>query len=94
VALARAFLRRAPPIILDEPTSAMDPWAESDWRARVRRLAADRIAIVITHRFTTAMLSDEIHVMESGRIAESGAHRGLIPGSGRYAEWRTAQRIE
>ena len=72
----------------------MDPWAESDWLARFRRLAAGRTAIVITHRFTTAMLADEIHVMESGRIAESGAHCDLIQGSGRYAAWWAAQRIE
>jgi len=94
VALARAFLRRAPLLILDEPTSAMDPWAESDWLARFRRLAAGRTAIVITHRFTTAMLADEIHVMESGRVAESGAHRDLIQGSGRYAAWWAARRVE
>ncbi len=93
VALARAFVRRAPILILDEPTSAMDPWAEADWLARFRHLAAGRTAIVITHRFTTAMLADEIHVMEAGRIAESGAHRDLIGRQGRYSEWWAAQGI-
>lgn len=93
VALARAFLRQAPIIILDEPTSSMDPWAEADWLDRFRRLAVGRTAIVITHRFTTAMLTDEIHVMEAGRIAESGAHSELIASGGRYAQWWAAQRI-
>lgn len=91
IALARAFVRRAPVIILDEPTSAMDPWAEADWLERFRRLAAGLTAIVITHRFTTAMLADEIHLMEAGRIAESGSHRELISRKGRYAEWWAAQ---
>jgi ATP-binding cassette subfamily B protein len=93
VALARAFVRRAPLIILDEPTSAMDPWAEADWLERFRRLASGRTAIVITHRFTTAMLADEIHVMEAGRIAQSGTHQDLLAGAGRYAEWWAAQRL-
>lgn len=93
IALARAFLRRAPIIILDEPTSALDPWAEADWLQRFRQLAAGRTAIVITHRFTTAMYADEIHVMESGRIVESGTHDELIRQNGRYANsWMTQTR--
>jgi len=87
LALARAFFRDAPIIILDEPTSAMDPWAEADWLDRFRKLAAGRTAIVITHRFTTAMLADQIHVMDGGRIVESGAHFDLIAKDGKYAEW-------
>jgi ATP-binding cassette subfamily B protein len=87
IALARAFVRRAPILILDEPTSAMDPWAEADWLDRFRRLAAGHTAIVITHRFTTARLADAIHVMEAGRIAESGTHQELIDRGGRYAAW-------
>jgi ATP-binding cassette subfamily B protein len=91
VALARAFLRRAPVIVLDEPTSAMDPWAEADWLTRFRRIAAGRTAIIITHRFTTARLADEIHVLDNGRIAESGTHADLVARSGRYAEWWSSQ---
>jgi ATP-binding cassette subfamily B protein len=91
VALARAFVRHASILILDEPTSAMDPWAEADWLVRFRHLAVGRTAIVITHRFTTAMLADEIHVMESGRLAESGTHEDLIARKGRYAEWWAVQ---
>jgi ATP-binding cassette subfamily B protein len=86
IALARAFLRRAPIIILDEPTSALDPWAEADWLERFRKLAAGRTSIIITHRFTTAMHADVIHVMDQGRIVESGSHQRLLEQSGLYAE--------
>ncbi len=89
IALARAFLRNAPIIILDEPTSALDPWAEADWLDRFRKLAVGRTAIVITHRFTTAMHADVIHVMESGQIVESGTHEELLFQNGRYCEsWK------
>jgi ATP-binding cassette, subfamily B, bacterial len=91
LALARAFLRRAPIIVLDEPTAAMDPWAEADWLRRFRGLAAGRTAILITHRFTTAMLADQVHVMEKGRVLESGSHSELIERGGRYAAWWSAQ---
>lgn len=86
IALARAFLRRAPIIILDEPTSALDPWAEADWLERFRELAVGRTSIIITHRFTTAMHADVIHVMDRGRIVESGSHLRLLEQSGLYAE--------
>jgi ATP-binding cassette subfamily B protein len=86
IALARAFLRQAPIIILDEPTSALDPWAEADWLERFRQLAAGRTSIIITHRFTTAMHADVIHVMDRGRIIESGSHQRLLEQSGLYAE--------
>ena len=86
IALARAFLRRAPIIILDEPTSALDPWAEADWLERFRELARGRTSIIITHRFTTAMHADVIHVMDRGRIVESGSHQRLLEQRGLYAE--------
>ncbi len=93
IALARAFLRQAPIIILDEPTSAMDPWAETDWLARFRALAHGRTAIIITHRFTTAMHADAIHVMDGGRIIESGSHDELLAQGGRYAgSWQAQMR--
>jgi ATP-binding cassette subfamily B protein len=95
VALARAFLRRSPVIVLDEPTSAMDPWAEADWLARFRRLAAGRTTVVITHRFTTAMHADVIHVMDGGRVVESGSHEELIAASGLYSQsWLSQARLE
>ena len=91
LALARAFLRRSALLILDEPTSAMDSWAEADWLARFRDLAAGRTALVITHRFTTALHAGVIHVMGQGRILESGSHAELLARGGRYAQSWTQQ---
>jgi len=93
IALARAFLRRAEIIILDEPTSALDPWAEADWLERFRQLAFGRTSIIITHRFTTAMHADMIHVMDRGRIVESGSHQRLIEQNGLYAQSWSRQMI-
>lgn len=90
LALARAFLRQAPIMLLDEPTSAMDSWAEADWLARFHTLAVGRTVVIITHRFTTAMHADIIHVMVDGRIVESGHHYELLSLGGRYAQsWAT-----
>jgi ATP-binding cassette subfamily B protein len=85
IALARAFLRQAPILVLDEPTSAMDPWAEADWLSRFRQLAAGRTALIITHRFTTARIADRIYVLSDGRVTESGSHDQLVASGGRYA---------
>lgn len=90
LALARSFLRKAQLIILDEPTSAMDPWTEQDWLARFRVMATGRTAVVITHRFTLARQADIIHVMRAGEIVESGSHEDLLKQNGLYAEsWRS-----
>ena len=91
IALARAFFREASLIVLDEPTSAMDSWAEQDWLGRFRTLTAGRSALMITHRFTTAMHADIIHVMEKGRIIESGTHGQLVTKGGVYASSWAAQ---
>jgi len=91
IALSRAFLRDAPLILLDEPTSAMDSWAETEWVQRFRHLAEGRTAVIITHRFTTAMWADIIHVMDRGRIVESGSHGELLRAGGRYAAAWNAQ---
>jgi ATP-binding cassette subfamily B protein len=86
LALARAYWRQAPILVLDEPTSAMDPWAEHDWLQRFRQLAAGHTTLIITHRFTTARYADIIHVMEDGRVVESGNHAELLALGGRYAQ--------
>ena len=69
----------------------MDSWAEADWLARFRILASGRTALIITHRFTTAMRADVFHVMNSGRIVESGSHEELLARGGKYAESWTSQ---
>jgi ATP-binding cassette subfamily B protein len=94
IALARAYLRESPIVLLDEPTSAMDPWAETDWLQKFRALVQNRTAIIITHRFTTAMYADIIHVMDEGRIIESGSHQELLALGGRYAASWQAQTNE
>ncbi len=69
----------------------MDSWAEADWFARFRQLAQGHTAVVITHRFSIAMRADIIHVMQDGRIIESGSHRELVARGGLYAQSWLAQ---
>jgi ATP-binding cassette subfamily B protein len=89
IALARAYMRKSEIIILDEPTSMMDSWAEAEWLERFRDLARSRTAIIITHRLTIAMRADVIHVMEHGQIVESGSHQELVARDGLYSKsWR------
>jgi len=94
IALARAFFRDASLVILDEPTSAMDSWAEQDWLSRFRALVEGKTALMITHRFTTAMYADMIHVMDKGRVVESGTHAQLVAMGGAYAASWAAQMRE
>jgi ATP-binding cassette subfamily B protein len=64
----------------------MDSWSEADWFSRFRELADGRTAILITHRFTIAKRADIIHVMQAGKIVESGNHTDLLSKNGLYAE--------
>src|SRR5207248_1098663 len=91
IALARAFLRQASILVLDEPTSAMDPWAEAEWLGRLRSLSAGRTAILITHRLTTAMRADLVCVVADGQVVESGSHGQLLARGGLYAQSWSAQ---
>jgi ATP-binding cassette subfamily B protein len=86
VALARAFMRDAPILILDEPTSSLDAQAEYDVFAKFRVLTKGKTAIFISHRFSTVRLADRILVLENGQIIENGSHHELIVLDGRYAE--------
>ncbi len=89
IAMARAFFRKAPIILLDEPTSFMDSWAEVEWFGKLRSLSSGRTAMIITHRFTIAMRADIIHVMDEGRLVESGTHEQLLDKDGLYSKsWR------
>jgi ABC-type multidrug transport system fused ATPase/permease subunit len=86
IALARSFMRQdADVLVLDEPTASMDAEAEVRIFERFRELTDDKIAIVISHRFSTVRMADQIIVLDHGRIIEHGSHAQLVAGEGRYA---------
>jgi ATP-binding cassette, subfamily B, bacterial len=86
VALARAYLRDAQLLILDEPTAALDARSEFEVFHRFAELTAGKMALFISHRFSTVRSADRILVLENGRIAEEGTHDYLASLGGRYAE--------
>ncbi len=86
VALARAYMRDAQVLILDEPTAALDARAEYDVFVRFNELMAGRMAVVISHRFSTVRMADRIIVLRQGEIVEQGAHEVLVRAGGLYAE--------
>jgi len=86
VAIARAYMRDADLIILDEPTAALDAKAEAEVFARFKSLATARTAVIISHRFSTVRMADRILVLENGQILESGSHEDLLALGGRYSE--------
>jgi ATP-binding cassette subfamily B protein len=86
IALARAFMRDAQLLILDEPTSSLDPQAEYDVFARFRELTRGKSAVFISHRFSTVRLANRIIVLENGTVLEEGTHAELLARGGRYAE--------
>ena len=85
IALARAYLRDAQVLVLDEPTAALDAKSEYDVFQRFSELTTGKIALLISHRFSTVRMADEIFVLEDGKIAERGDHERLIALGGRYA---------
>ncbi len=86
IALARAFMRDARILVLDEPTSSLDAQAEYDVFAKFRELTAGKTAIFISHRFSTVRLADRIFVIEEGELKEEGSHQELLALEGRYAQ--------
>jgi ATP-binding cassette subfamily B protein len=86
LALARAYLRDAQVLVLDEPTAALDARSEYEVFQKFAELTAGKMALLISHRFSTVRMSDRILVLENGRIAEDGSHDRLMALGGRYSE--------
>jgi ATP-binding cassette subfamily B protein len=92
IALSRAFMREdADLLVLDEPTAAMDAEAEATVFEHVRNITADRMAILISHRFSTVRSADHIVVLDHGRVVEAGSHEQLMANNHRYARLFTLQ---
>ncbi len=85
LAVARAFMRDAEVLVLDEPTASIDAESEHELFQRFQELAAERTAIVISHRFSTVRIADRIAVLHGGRLEELGTHQQLVEAGGRYA---------
>jgi subfamily B ATP-binding cassette protein MsbA len=87
IAIARALIKNAPIILLDEATAALDSESERQVQEAIEHLCQGRTTLVIAHRLQTIMHSDEIHVIEGGQVVESGVHDDLLRRNGRYASF-------
>src|SRR5207302_1810154 len=85
-ALARAYMRDAQLLILDEPTATLDARAEFEVFERFSELTRDRMAVLISHRFSTVRMADRILVLDGGEIKEQGSHAQLLALGGQYAQ--------
>jgi ABC-type multidrug transport system fused ATPase/permease subunit len=91
IALARAFFRDTPFIILDEPTAALDARAEHDLFQAIRTLCRGRSVLLVSHRFSSVRTADRIYVLHHGQIVQHGSHDQLITAGGLYADLFTLQ---
>jgi ATP-binding cassette subfamily B protein len=87
IAIARALIKNAPIILLDEATAALDSESERQVQEAIEHLCQGRTTLVIAHRLQTIMHSDTIHVIEGGQVVESGHHDDLLRRNGRYASF-------
>jgi len=86
IALGRAYLRDAQLLILDEPTASLDACSEHEVFQRFAELTANKMSLLISHRFSTVRMADRILVLDDGKIMEEGSHQELIRNGRRYAE--------
>ena len=91
LSIARAVLKEAPILVLDEATSAVDNETEAAIQRALRRISVDRTTVVIAHRLSTVRHADQIVVLESGQVAERGTHDELVAAGGRYARLWSVQ---
>ena len=91
IALARAYIRKAQVVILDEPTAALDARAEYEVFSRFAELVSGQTAVLISHRFSTVRMADRIVVLKDGMVVEQGTHESLLAANGLYAELFTFQ---
>ena len=91
IAIARAVAKNSDVILLDEPSSALDPLAEYAMYEAMMNACRDKAVIFISHRLSSAVLADRVYLMEKGEIIESGTHRELLEKGGKYADMWSKQ---
>ena len=94
IAIARAFVRQAPILILDEATAALDSKAEAEVQGAIDRLEEGRTVVCVAHRLSTLRRMDRIIVLDQGRVVESGSFEGLLKGGGVFSEMAAKQGLK